>query len=138
MKVRRAAVLGIVVFGTLLVQSFAPASAGLRVPVLKPKHPSVPSSAIPSEATEPALQPGATGTSAGTKVNAGDGAVAGSSAATGRASSRSPKPPKTSPSGERLTVKPADDQSPLSKVPWGPVVLVVAFLVTVRRLARLS
>lgn len=37
-----------------------------------------------------------------------------------------------------IQAKPSDERSPFSRVPWGPVVLAIAFFVVVRRLARLT
>ena len=154
------------------MQSFAPASDALGVPLQEPKqvcppgqghlepllvpdlpckvrgafqpglgrgqskraHP-VPRGPIPSETTESALQPGAVGSSAGTEGGSPDTDPA---AVAGGDSSRSQKLTKMASPRERLHAKPADERSPLSRIPWGPVVLAVAFLVTLRRLARLS
>ena len=172
MKVRRGAALGVFVLGIMPMQSFAPASEALGVPLHKPKHVCppgrghlepllvpklpckvrgtfqpglgrghskragpVPRGPIPSESTESALQPGAAGSSAGTEGGSADTDPA---AVAGGDSSRSQKPTKKASPGERLHAKQAEERSPLSRIPWGPVVLAVAFLFTVRRLARLS
>jgi hypothetical protein len=140
-KVRRAAALGVFVLGVTPMQSFAPASDALGVPLQEPKQVCPPGQGhlepllVPDLPCESALQPGAAGSSAGTEGGSSDTNPA---AVAGGDSSRSQKLTKMASPRERLHAKPADERSPLSRIPWGPVVLAVAFLVTLRRLARLS
>jgi hypothetical protein len=40
--------------------------------------------------------------------------------------------------GRKLHARPADGRSPLARGPWLPLLLIAVFLLTIRRLARLS